>query len=86
MKRFIFITIILLTFTFSCFGQSSVSSVISNLKATINNLSDENATIKLTWKIPNKNDITEFIIYRDTKQIAKENLSLLKPLILIVGY
>ncbi|MEE0878313.1 MAG: hypothetical protein UH788_03460 [Treponemataceae bacterium] len=85
MKRFIFITIILLTFTFSCFGQSSVSSVISNLKATINNLSDENATIKLTWKIPNKNDITEFIIYRDTKQIAKENLSLLKPLEILTG-
>ena len=74
MKRFIFIATILLTFTLSCFGQSSVSSVISNLKATINNISDDSATIKLTWEIPNKNDITEFIVYRDTKQIAKENL------------
>ena len=85
MKRFIFITTILLTFTFSCFAQSSVSSVISNLKATINNISDDSATIKLTWKIPNKNDITEFLIYRDTKQIAKENLSLLKPLEVLTG-
>jgi tetratricopeptide (TPR) repeat protein len=85
MKRFIFITTILITFTFSCFGQSSVSSVISNLKATINNISEDSATIKLTWKIPTKNDITEFIVYRDTKQIAKENLSLLKPLEVLTG-
>ena len=55
MKRFIFIATILITFTLSCFAQSSVSSVISNLKATINNISDDSATIKLTWKIPNKN-------------------------------
>ena len=85
MKRFIFIICILLTFTFSSFAQSSVSSVISDLKATINNISDNTATIKLTWKIPNKNDITEFIIYRNTKQIAKENLSLLKPLEVLTG-
>ena len=85
MKRFIFMICILLTFTFSSFAQSSVSSVISDLKATINNISDNTATIKLTWKIPNKNDITEFIIYRNTKQIAKENLSLLKPLEVLTG-
>ena len=85
MKRFIFITTILLTFTLTCFGQSSVSSVITNLRASITNLTEENATVKLTWKIPTKTDITEFLIYRDTKQIAKENLSLLKPLEVLTG-
>ncbi len=85
MKRFICITTILLTFTLSCFAQSSVSSVISNLRASITNITDETITIKLTWKIPNKNDITDFLIYRDTKQIAKENLSLLKPIEVLTG-
>lgn len=85
MKRFIFNTLLFLIFTFSCFTQSSVSSVISNLRATINNTSEDFATISLKWKIPQKNDITEFIIYRDNKQILKENLSLLKPIEILTG-
>ena len=85
MKRFIFNTLLFLFFTFSCFTQSSVSSVISNLRATINNTSEDFATISLKWKIPQKNDITEFIIYRDNKQILKENLSLLKPIEILTG-
>lgn len=85
MKRFIFNTLLFLIFTFSCFTQSSVSSVISNLRATINNTSEDFATISLKWKIPQKNDITEFIIYRDNKQILKENLSLIKPIEILTG-
>lgn len=85
MKRFIFNTLLFLIFTFSCFTQSSVSSVISNLRATINNTSEDFATISLKWKNPQKNDITEFIIYRDNKQILKENLSLLKPIEILTG-
>lgn len=85
MKRFIFNTLLFLIFTFSCFTQSSVSSVISNLRASINNTSEDFATISLKWKIPQKNDITEFIIYRDNKQILKENLSLLKPIEILTG-
>jgi tetratricopeptide (TPR) repeat protein len=85
MKRFIFNTVFFITFTLSCFAQSSASSVVSNLKATIKNVAENSATISLSWKIPKKNDITEFVIYRDSKQIAKENLSLLKPIEILTG-
>ncbi len=85
MKRFILNTVFFITFTLSCFAQSSVSSIVSNLKASIKNMTENSATINISWKIPKKNDITEFIIYRDSKQIAKETLSLLKPIEVLTG-
>lgn len=85
MKRFIFNTVFFITFTLACFAQSSVSSVVSNLKSSLKDITENSATISLSWKIPKKNDITEFIIYRDSKQIAKENLSLLKPIEILTG-
>ena len=85
MKRFIFNTVFFTIFTISCFAQSSASSVISNLKVTIKSISDDNATISLNWKIPKKNDITEFIIYRNTKQLTKEQLSQLTPIETLKG-
>lgn len=85
MKRFIFNTVFFAIFTISCFAQSSASSVISNLKVTIKSISNDNATIILNWKIPKKNDITEFIIYRNTKQLTKEQLSQLTPIETLKG-
>lgn len=85
MKRFIFNTVFFTIFTISCFAQSSASSVISNLKVTIKSISNDNATISLNWKIPKKNDITEFIIYRNTKQLTKEQLSQLTPIETLKG-
>lgn len=85
MKRFIFNTVFFITFTLTCFAQSSTSSVVSNLKASIKSMTEDSATISLTWKIPKKNDITEFIIYRYSTQISKENLSLLKPIEILTG-
>ncbi len=85
MKRFIFNTVFFTIFTISCFAQSSASSVISNLKVTIKSISNDSATISLNWQIPKKNDITEFIIYRNTKQLTKEQLSQLTPIETLKG-
>ncbi|MCR4790706.1 MAG: hypothetical protein K5839_06465 [Treponemataceae bacterium] len=85
MKREIFLITLILTFFSSLYAQSSVSSSISGLKASLKSTGSEQASIELTWEIPTKNNITSFKIYRDNKQITKESLPGLKPLIELKG-
>lgn len=85
MKRF-FLSVLLFTlFTLFLTAQSTVSSSVSSIKTKIGTQNSDSATIIINWEIPRKNDIVAYLVYRDTKQIVKNSISTLKPIITLTG-
>src|SRR5574344_1869269 len=85
MKRF-FLSVLLFTlFTLFLTAQSTVSSSVSSIKTKIGTQNSDSSTIIVNWEIPRKNDIVAYIVYRDTKQIVKNSISTLKPIITLTG-
>ncbi|MGP1588067.1 MAG: hypothetical protein ACTTHG_06985 [Treponemataceae bacterium] len=66
-------------------AQSSISSSISSLKSELLKIEEDHAVIQLKWEVPEKNNITSFLIYRDTQKITKDTITSLKPITTLTG-